>query len=157
MVQVSSLVKPITMWGVYFGNNSFNLVMWSNHGGIGVLWPKQKSSALVGQPCLVPQDNRERSEYWVWVLKLQYETFWPYQIHIEMWVTDLSFSLKASLGSGRSVQYALFLCFPFLSFVLVPFTFVFFTQYNVFSYGKIFHSGLDGTMILYTILACFVT
>ena len=36
------------------------------------------------------------------------------QIHTEIGVIDLSFSLKASLRGGRSVLCAQFLCFPFL-------------------------------------------
>jgi hypothetical protein len=41
----------------------------------------------------------------------------PDQIHIEMCVINLSFSLKASQRSGRSVLCALFLCFPVLPFL----------------------------------------
>ena len=64
----------------------------------------------------------------------------PDQIHIEMCVIDLSFSLKAN---SRSVLCVLFLCFPVLPF---------------FYFGLDFGlDGLDVTMILYAILACFVT
>lgn len=49
----------------------------------------------------------------------------PDQIHIEICIIELTFSLKASLRSGRSVQCALFLCFP-LSF----------WKYYSFVYGK---------------------
>jgi hypothetical protein len=78
-------------------------------------------------------------------------------------VIDLSFSLKARLRSGRSVLCALFLCFPFLSFVLASFTFGFVHQLqkaeNIIFWvmENIFDSGLDCTMIPYTILGGFVT
>ena len=45
----------------------------------------------------------------------------PDQIHIEMRVIDLSFTLKASLRSSWSVRYVLFLCFPCLSCVFCVF------------------------------------
>jgi hypothetical protein len=46
----------------------------------------------------------------------------PHQIHIEMTVVDLSFLLKASLISGRSVLCALFLCFAFVSLIFASLT-----------------------------------
>ena len=76
---------------------------------------------------------------------------------------DLSFSLKASLWHGRSVLCALFLCFPVLSLIFESFTFGFLqwleTAENTIFLIKenISNSGLDGTMILYTILARFAT
>jgi hypothetical protein len=66
--------------------------------------------------------------------------------------------LKASLRSGRSVLYALFLCYPCLSFGFASFTLAFVHQLqtaeNTIFWVKdnIFYSGLDGTMIRYTIL-----
>jgi hypothetical protein len=73
-----------------------------------------------------------------------------------MRVIDVSLSLKASLRSGKSVLRALFQCFLFLSFGFV---------HQLQTAGntiflvmeKIFHSGLDSTLSLYTILACSVT
>ena len=75
-----------------------------------------------------------------------------------MCVIDLSFSLKASLRCGISVLGSHFLCYPWLS--LASFTFGFVHQLkiqNVLVMENTFHNGLDGTKILYTKLACFVT
>jgi hypothetical protein len=65
----------------------------------------------------------------------------PNEMHIEMWVIDLSFSLKTSIRSSRSVLCALFLCFQFLSLGFI----IYFRfcrpaskkrKYNIFGYGK---------------------
>ena len=69
------------------------------------------------------------------------------QIHIEMWVIDLSFYLKASLRRCRYVLRALFLCFMFLHFFCVFF----------FRFCTPASNSWNGRMILYTILAYFVT
>ena len=78
------------------------------------------------------------------ILKPAYVTFWATdQIHIEMYIID--FSLKASLRSGRSVLCALF-TFGFVHQLQTAENTIFLLM------EIIFHSGLDGTMILYTML-----
>jgi hypothetical protein len=94
-------------------------------------------------------------------LKLQYVTFW-----VTTKFTYLGYKsviLIESKSKKRKVCYMCYFYSPLLSFVFASFTFSFVNQlqtaYNtvVLVMENIFHSGLDGTVILYTILACFVT
>jgi hypothetical protein len=68
-----------------------------------------------------------------------------------------------SKSKNLSILCALFLCILFLSLVFASFTFGFVHQLQTakneifFGYGKIFDSGLDGKIILYTIFACYFT
>jgi hypothetical protein len=82
-------------------------------------------------------------------LKLQCSTFWVTWQFTELWVIDLSFSWKASLRSGRCSM-----CTISMPPVLKCFVHQLQTAENTIFLviENRFHSGLDCTMIIYTLL-----